>query len=116
MFICLLSLEPSKTPQNFHGYNLSSTSLQLKWSPVQDGFVHGILLGYRIYYRITNFPSMPLINVTYGPTTVNATFHDLLTYTNYTLQITAFTSKGEGPHTQPIIVTTDEDGEWQTMM
>ena len=105
------SLEPSKIPQNFHGYNLSSTSLQLKWNPVQDGFVHGILRGYRLYYRITKLPLMPYINITYDSATLSATLHDLLMFTKYTLQITAFTSKGEGPYTQPIIVSTDEDGK-----
>jgi len=32
-------------------------------------------------------------------------------YTNYSIQVSAFTVKGEGNQSEPIVVITDEDGE-----
>ena len=41
----------------------------------------------------------------------NVSFMGLEKYTNYSIQVSAFTIKGEGSQSEPIVVKTDEDGE-----
>ena len=41
----------------------------------------------------------------------NISFMGLEKYTNYSIQVSAFTVKGEGNLSEPIVVITDEDGE-----
>ena len=77
---------------------------------MEDGFVHGILLGYRLYYRLTNLPLMPPFNKTFPPDQLATIIHGLFMFTNYTFEIAAFTSKGEGPLTEGVRICTDEDG------
>lgn len=77
---------------------------------MEDGFVHGILLGYRIYYRLTTAPLMPPFNVTLAPDQLHTLVEGLFLFTNYTFQITAFTSKGEGRLSEEVVISTDEDG------
>ena len=101
---------PGKPPQDFKGQNRSSTTIYIEWKPVENGFVHGILLGYRVYYRLTTMPSMPPFNMTLAPTELGTLVDGLFMFTEYTFQITAFTSKGEGKLSQEVIICTDEDG------
>ena len=73
--------------------------MSVTWGPVPDGFVHGILLGYRIYYVLTqetggkNASSTEVITV--GPHEQSTTV-TLNTFAKYTLEIAAFTIKGDG--------------------
>ena len=39
-------------------------------------------------------------------------FSGLEMYTNYTIQVLAFTVKGAGNKSEPMMVITDEDGKW----
>ena len=41
----------------------------------------------------------------------NISFMALEKYTNYSIQVSAFTIKGEGNQSEPIVVITGEDGE-----
>ena len=41
----------------------------------------------------------------------NISFMALEKYTNYSIQVSAFTIKEEGNQSEPIVVITDEDGE-----
>ena len=41
----------------------------------------------------------------------NVSLLGLEKYTNYSIQVSSFTVKGEGTQSEPIVVITDEDGE-----
>lgn len=77
--------------------------VELTWGPVPDGFVHGILLGYHIYYLMTqksggNTGENAVSNtkvISVGPYERNTTVI-LNNFANYTLEIAAFTIKGDG--------------------
>ena len=80
------------------------------WLPVPDGFVHGILRGYRILFKTDQ-------NRFYrNVTTVNQSFEltGLEKFTNYTVKILAFTRIGDGNISDPVTVSTDEDGKLST--
>ena len=57
----------------------------------------------------TNQSEQTLQNVTVASR--NVSFMGLEKYTNNSIQVSAFTVKGEGNKSEPIVVITDEDGE-----
>lgn len=74
--------------------------MDVSWEPVPDGFVHGILLGYRIYYRkvqeLGRASTSETEAVSVGPFEQNTTVTMLKNFAVYDLQIAAFTIKGVG--------------------
>lgn len=74
--------------------------MDVSWEPVPDGFVHGILLGYRIYYRkvqeLGRVSTSETEAVSVGPFEQNTTVTMLKNFAVYDLQIAAFTIKGVG--------------------
>ena len=74
--------------------------MDVSWEPVPDGFVHGILLGYRIYYRkvqeLGRVSTSETEAVSVGPFEQNTTLTMLKNFAVYDLQIAAFTIKGVG--------------------
>ena len=74
--------------------------MDVSWGPVPDGFVHGILRGYRIYFTKTQEIGRPASSqtqvITCGPNVYNTTIKLLNNFAIYDLSITAFTIKGEG--------------------
>ena len=76
-------------------------SIPVSWEPVPEGFVHGILLGYRIFYTVISIAGedvgKPTLNTTTDETALNTTLSDLLNYAVYKITVTAFTVKGDGP-------------------
>ena len=98
---CFMSLVPSKPPVSLKAVNLSGPhSIPVSWEPVPEGFVHGILLGYRIFYTVINIAGEDVRKLTLNTTTneiaLNATLTDLLNYAVYEIKVTAFTVKGDG--------------------
>ena len=78
------------------------------WLLVPDGYVHGILRGYRLLFKIDEdsfYQNM---------TTVNQSFEltGLEKFTNYSVKVLAYTRIGDGNVSDPVIVSTDEDGKY----
>ena len=75
-------------------------SILISWEPVPEGFVHGILLGYRIFYTVKSIAGedvrKPTLNSTTHETALRTTLSDLLNYAVYEIKVTAFTVKGDG--------------------
>ena len=101
---------PSSPPQSVRSFNTSSTSVNVTWLEVPTGFVHGILLGYRVFYCITQHQptSVPYTIVSANKLSKELTM--LKKFTNYTIQLAAYTRIGDGTKSPPFIVSTDEDG------
>ena len=78
--------------------------MNVSWGPVPDGFVHGVLRGYRLYFKKTRetgrVSSSATRVITFGPNEYHATMTLLKNFAMYNLEITAFTIKGEGPRTE----------------
>lgn len=90
------------------GFNVSKHDILVFWEEVPSHDVNGIMLGYRVLFNetsdevFTQTVDFPIMNVTLG---------FLRPYTFYTIQVLAFTIKGDGPMSPPIIIRTEEEGE-----
>lgn len=101
---------PSQPPTDLTAYNTSSTSLQVTWGEVPEGFVHGILQGYRVFYKRTGDKNDSYVNSTTGPNERKLHITGLEKFTAYSLKVLAFTRKGDGAASVNMSVLTDEDG------
>ena len=89
---------------------LSSTSIQVTVLPLPSQFIHGILKGYLVRYGRADEPlSLGIMRlIQRNQSVVNLT--DLEEFTNYSVQASGVSSKGQGPFSSPLYVKTDEDG------
>lgn len=107
---------PRAPPSNIVAINTSSTSLRLDWDEVSFPDQLGIIRGYRLIMWRTNHSAVILRNITILVPTRTFSLLGLEKYTNYTIQVSAFTIKGEGIKSEPTIAITDEDGKWRWIM
>ena len=96
-------LVPSTSPSNVRLSFLEETEVKVQWNPLSQQYVHGRLLGYRVYYR--EYTSRYYYYLHFGKSvntsSANVTMvilRDLKEATPYEIAVAAFTSKGEGPH------------------
>ena len=88
----------------------SSTTIVVRWNEVEPRQRNGIIEGYKVYYGAVNVPFQ------YKKVSSNATFTTTLTelrkYTQYSIQVLAYTRIGDGILSgPPIVVQTLEDGK-----
>lgn len=108
--VFVVSTVPSLPPQNVSSHNTSSTSLHVSWQEVPHGFVHGILLGYRILFKIAN-KTEDFSIVSTSATTRYKDLHGLGKFTVYKISVLAFTAIGDGPNSTIVFISTDEDSK-----
>jgi len=101
---------PSLPPQNVSSYNTSSTSLHVNWHEVPHGFVHGILLGYRVLHKVASETSNNSV-VSISRTTNEKELQGLKKFTIYEITVLAFTRIGDGANSTSIFLSTDEDSK-----
>ncbi len=75
--------------------------IPVSWQPIRDlYYVHGVLLGYTVTYQAVRNPNKELEekekNVTVGPNTLSVELRQLSSFTIYSIQVRAFTRKGNG--------------------
>lgn len=84
-------------------------SLLVTWEPVPSGQENGVIMGYKVFYVDTaQYQPNMSINASWSSLSVNLT--DLLVYTEYCVQVLAFTRAGEGVLSNCVTVSTDEGG------
>ncbi|WAR05588.1 DSCAM-like protein [Mya arenaria] len=100
---------PSQPPEGVHAYASSSQSIRITWGPPPLFTLHGVLQGYKVLYRPvrTNEDETDASSVQVESLDVDLSGLDR--YTNYSVQVLAFTRKGEGVRSNPIYVRTMED-------
>ena len=106
----ILFAVPSQPPVNLKAHNTSSTSIRVIWDEVPQGFLHGILQGYRVFYKKTGDKNSSYVNVTTDSATRELHVTGLEKFTEYSTKVLAFTRKGDGAVSDNISVLTDEDG------
>ena len=113
--ISFFTTEPNAPPTNITGYKTSSTSIFVDWGDVPSADQNGIILSYTVNYIAVEPQGNTMTEVVDAPTT-QATLRGLNEYTNYSITVFASTSKGRGNFSEPIIVITDEDSKFFTVV
>ena len=103
------SLPASQVPPgSFQGINSGSTSILLRWDPIPQDLVAGVLKRFYITYRQLDTADNTTYNITVPITNVTVEITNLRKYTNYSFDIEEVT-KFVGAATEPIVITTGED-------
>ena len=109
--LCLiLSPVPALPPAEITAHTESSTSIMLSWNPVPPGHENGVVLGYKILY-VDQDETQPKLNSTVEANVSSFEVTGLMTFTNYCIQVLAFTRKGDGNMSDCLITLTGEDGK-----
>ena len=92
------------------GHNTSSTSILVVYGDVPAFDQNGIITNYTITYRsLTEGHNGSAIA---GPYDRQKELSNLREYVDYEITVLASTSKGDGPQSSPILVSTDEDSKY----
>ena len=101
------------SPLILQGNALSSTSIEAQWAPLSSTAATSptsTLSGYLLFYKQTSDDSYKKIGVAPGSTLVQ-TLQDLQKFFPYTMVVCPYSSNGNGIPSQPVTVTTHEDGK-----
>ncbi|EGI65012.1 Down syndrome cell adhesion molecule-like protein [Acromyrmex echinatior] len=97
---------PSAPPQNVACAALNGQNIQVTWKPPPSDKVHGVVLGYKLLYEAaSDSQTSRETKVSHALSTV---LHSLSPYTNYTVQVLAYTRAGDGVASSPVSCTTGE--------
>ncbi|XP_014485965.1 PREDICTED: Down syndrome cell adhesion molecule-like protein Dscam2 isoform X3 [Dinoponera quadriceps] len=101
---------PSAPPQNVACAALTGQNIQVTWKPPPSDKVHGIVQGYKLLYEAASGAASESqtgreTKISHALSTV---LHALSPYTNYTVQVLAYTRAGEGVSSSPVSCTTEE--------
>ncbi|XP_026057778.1 neuronal cell adhesion molecule-like isoform X11 [Carassius auratus] len=98
---------PSAAPGNVRILVLNSTLAEVHWSPVSLESVRGRLQGYKVHYsrerslhRHNSHQGKQRTEI-FSPNKTSGMLPDLLPYSVYSLRVTAFNGRGEGPSSVP---------------
>ena len=100
---------PSHPPVNISAHNTSSTSLFVGWDSIPKEFIHGIPLGYKVFYGKTS--ETPSQYKTRKTDQLEISLTNLEKFTEYCVQLAGFTRIGDGNKSRCFNVKTDEDGK-----
>ena len=98
-------LVPGDGPRPVMAFPVNQTAVRVTWGP--PSLPNGVITSYTIYYAT---PSDIVLSV--GGEVMSHVLQGLRPYTNYTIRISANTSKGEGPSSGGVVVRTLQDGEF----
>ena len=88
-------LVPDRPPRKITVKHVGKDVVQLKWSPVFSENTNGKVLGYRVFYSDVQNKSRAISTVA-GPNETDLIINGLRPGKNYSFQMLAFTSKGNG--------------------
>ncbi|XP_045126197.1 Down syndrome cell adhesion molecule-like protein Dscam2 isoform X35 [Portunus trituberculatus] len=100
---------PQQPPQDVTCTTLTSQTIRVSWSSPPLETVQGVIKGYKVFYGPSDvWYDEESKDIKITPST-ETHLHGLQKYTNYSLQVLAHTSGGEGVRSQPIHCQTDQD-------
>ncbi|XP_017376263.2 Down syndrome cell adhesion molecule-like [Cebus imitator] len=102
---------PSYPPENVQAIATSPESISISWSTLSKEALNGILQGFRVIYwaNLMDGELGEIKNIT--TTQPSLELDGLEKYTNYSIQVLAFTRAGDGVRSEQIFTRTKEDGE-----
>lgn len=99
---------PSASPQSVSCLTLSAKNIQISWQAPPKNFCHGIIQGYKLLYEPTYSENDYNIQETKITSSLSTVLHGLKPFTNYSVQVSAFTRAGEGTLSDSVMCTTEE--------
>ena len=82
----------------------------VQWSPVDNAHRNGEILGFKVCYEEANVTGS--LKLCYPPVlALGLELLGLRMYQKYWITVSAYTSVGDGPPSQPLLVSTDEFGK-----
>lgn len=102
-------------PSSFQGINSGSTSILLRWDPIPQDLVAGVLKYFYVTYRQLDAADNTTYNITVPITNLTVEITNLRKYTNYSFDISDVT-KLFGAATEPIMITTGEDSTLHVLL
>ena len=106
MLICYLV--PTSPPEEIVPTDVTPTTISLSWKDIFLPERHGIIKGYRVTYRKLEERSRRDTEektLTFDANVLTAFMYKLYPYTNYSITVAGFTSKGLGAEEHFIITT-----------
>ena len=100
---------PSEAPTDVVGVALDPRTLRLSWSPVPEEERNGVILQYGVSLREQEGGVGTIF--TTGRAVPSHHVPNLHPHYHYQFNVTAFTSKGHGPYSQPGSIQMPPDGE-----
>lgn len=97
---------PSRAPSNVRAASHGLNELLIRWEPLPHQYANGRLLGYKVYYKNTDYYYSSEISVnTSNADETQAVLGGVQTGSRYKISVVAFTSKGEGPRSPDLYLT-----------
>ncbi|CAH0727689.1 unnamed protein product, partial [Brenthis ino] len=99
---------PEAAPTRVSCAALSSSSMKVSWAPPPQALRAGLIQGYKVIYApisTDHAEGAELKRVT----TTETYLHALHKYSNYSVQVAAYTAAGDGKRSAPVYCMTEED-------
>ena len=101
---------PSKAPSELNLSAISSTSITASWQLPPAYSRHGIIAGFKLFYKKKEFIGSIHVKTINDGRTFLGVIKGLDKYTECEFQVLAFTSHGDGPKSSVVVERTVEDG------
>ena len=99
---------PSSPPVNFHGHNVSATSIFVSWGDVPKPSANGVLLGYHASCKAVK--SSDSYFAEFLPEEHHWELKGLKTFANYSCWLRAYNNYGNGSWSEELVISTDDAG------
>lgn len=99
---------PSASPRSVSCVALTAQNIQISWQSPPKKLCHGIIQGYKLLYEPGLLESEYSVRETKITSALSTVLHGLQPFTNYSVQVLAFTRAGEGIPSSPVSCITEE--------
>ncbi|XP_014911399.1 protein sidekick-1-like, partial [Poecilia latipinna] len=93
---------PSAPPNNIVASGRTNQSIMVQWQPPPESELNGILRGYVLRYRLAGLPGEYQEKNISSPETNYCLLKDLIIWTQYQIQVAAYTGAGLGVYSRPV--------------
>ncbi|GAA6109143.1 protein sidekick-1 isoform X5 [Tachysurus ichikawai] len=94
---------PSAPPKNIVASGRTNQSIMVQWQPPPESQLNGVLRGYVLRYRLAGLPGeYQQQNIT-SPDINYCLITELIIWTQYEIQVAAYTGAGLGVFSQPVV-------------
>mgnify|MGYP001799732742 CR=1 FL=1 len=114
IFLFCFLIVPTGPPQTVKALNVSSTAISVTWKNVDGKERNGKIKGFKIYYKAVGEFAVNrtvMVKEIDGENSAETVLTGLEKFIKYNISVLAFTTKGDGPNSTEVTVTTDQDGK-----